>query len=182
MLPMYDLTAMTGKEAAEQRTVVIGIVELNWRLWIIFIASLPLSLIVGAIAWVFIGSLAIFTVPIVMGVSAWLFYMRSGDGMKLRNYQTLWDRKSSQAVGKFIMCGEFVETSLSQFRRGMSYCVAVEGGPVGPMPVFDDDPDDPTYHPEAAVVETARPDVFDAFADSGVDEVRRDAIRAGASS
>lgn len=181
MHPMYDLTAMTGKEAAEQRTVVIGTVELNWRLWIIFIAATPVALFVGAISWVFIGTLAIFSIPITLGLAAWLFYARSADGLRLRTYRSLWDRRANQVVGKFILCGQVVETSLSQFHRGVGYTAPVAGGPAGEMMTFlplpdDDDGGSASWEPEP---EVAAP-VFDAFADSGISGEHREAIREAA--
>lgn len=119
MHPLYMLTPMTGREAAEQRTVIIGTVELNWRLWIILIAASPVALFVTLVFWPFFGQLALIMLPIVLIAAAVLFYQRSTSGLRLRRYQALMDKKKARSGTQLFLCGVPIDTSEAQFRRVM---------------------------------------------------------------
>ena len=112
---LYILTPMTGKEASESRTIVIGTVELNYRVWIIIMMATVPSLFVTMIVWVFLGSYAILTPPVVMAAAVFMFHRRTADGMKLRTYQSMWDKKKS-ALNQFFICGEPIEMNNSDYQ------------------------------------------------------------------
>lgn len=103
-LPVFDLTPLTRGAAAERRAVIKGF-EVKWQtLMVAAFAMLPALLVVGLL-WGALGTAAIFAIPVVVGAALWLFNGRSGKGMKLRNWQSLRNRASSD-VGKFYVSGE----------------------------------------------------------------------------
>lgn len=111
MHPLHSLTPLTGREAAEKRTVVVGTVELNWRLFMVLASAAPVALLVAAITWPFLGQYAIFVFPIILAGASFLFYRRSNNGMGLHTYQALLDKKRSSDVGKVYLCGYEVDVS-----------------------------------------------------------------------
>ena len=123
MHPLYALTPMTGREAAEQRTVVIGTVEMNWRLWVILIAASPFALFATMIVWTVLGQYALVMLPTVLIAAAWLFYRRSTSGLRLRTYQTILDKRRAQSGDQFFLCGQPIDTSDAQFGRLMTTAV-----------------------------------------------------------
>jgi hypothetical protein len=115
---LYTLTAMTGREASAKRTVVIGTFEFNRRVWLILAAAFPAAVLVMAILWMFVGQLALVTLPVVEVGAVWLFHMRSNSGLRLRTYQAIWDKRTA-SVDEFVMCGQPIDVSQSDFRRLM---------------------------------------------------------------
>lgn len=120
MHPLHSLTPLTGREAAEKRTVVIGTVELNARLAMILGVATPIGFLAAAISWPFLSQYAVFVFPITLFAAAFLFYRRTSDGMNLHTYQALLDKKRSSDVGKVYLCGHEVDVnsiSLSHLRH-----------------------------------------------------------------
>lgn len=111
MGPLFTLTDMTGREAAEQRSVVIGTVELNWRLWLILIAGALPSLLAVGVAWPLFGQFALIAAPIVEGIAIWLFYRRAADGMQLRTYQSIYDKRRALRADTWYLCGSVLNPS-----------------------------------------------------------------------
>ncbi|KQP62876.1 hypothetical protein [Nocardioides sp. Leaf285] len=124
MNPLYVLTEMTGREAAEQRTVVIGSVELNWRLWLVLLGSFVAALPLTFLAFAFVGQLGLVTLPVVLGLGALLFYRRSTQGLQLRTYRALLDTRKARAADQFYLCGLPIDTSDSQVKRLMTTAAA----------------------------------------------------------
>lgn len=116
---MYSLTAMTGKEASASRTVVIGTVEFNWRVWMILLWTAPLGVIFAAIMWAVIGQLAIFTIPAVSLAALYLIHYRQKDGLRLATYQALWDKKKAN-TNQFFLCGVPIDVAYDDLRHVMS--------------------------------------------------------------
>lgn len=111
MHPLHSLTPLTGREAAEKRTVVIGTVELNARLAMILGCATPIGFLAAAISWPFLSQYAVFVFPITLFAAAFLFYRRTSDGMNLHTYQALLDKKRSSDVGKVYLCGHEVDVN-----------------------------------------------------------------------
>jgi hypothetical protein len=109
--PLHSLTPLTGREAAEKRTVVIGTVELNARLAMILGIATPIGFLAAAISWPFLSQYAVFVFPITLFAAAFLFYRRTSDGMNLHTYQALLDKKRSSDVGKVYLCGHEVDVN-----------------------------------------------------------------------
>lgn len=113
MHPLHVLTPLTGREASEQRTVVIGTIELNWRLFVVLVASSPVGVLLAAMLWPFLREYTLLVPPVVMGGAALLFYRRSSkSAMGLRTYQVLLDKRRADDVGKVYLCGYEVDLSM----------------------------------------------------------------------
>lgn len=113
-VPMFSLTELTGREASAQRTVVIGTVEMNWRVWMVLVWTFPLAVIVAAVFYPFLQAGAILAIPVVEGAALYMIHRRTRSGLKLRTYQALWDRKKA-AVNTFFICGQPIDLSLDKF-------------------------------------------------------------------
>lgn len=101
---MYTLTRLTGRGSGDNRTIVVQGFEAKRRTWQTLSVSGVAGVVVGAIAWPFVGYLAV--LPL-MAVAAAVFIVlnkRSREGMQLRSYQSLRDRHRSEA-GQFFMAG-----------------------------------------------------------------------------
>ncbi|WP_375000153.1 hypothetical protein [Aeromicrobium sp. CTD01-1L150] len=95
---LYNLTMMTGKEAMSSGKVVIGVFDINKRAWYLFAATLPISVIMAALAWLFVGEYAIIAAPATSALILWMFHFRSTKGLRLRHYRTFMDHRRA-AVG-----------------------------------------------------------------------------------
>jgi hypothetical protein len=116
MSSMYTLTAMTGKEASASRTVVIGTIEFNYRVWMILVFTTPVALIITAILWVGFGQYAIFSVPVCYIAALFLIHRRQSSGLKLRTYQAIWDKRKA-ATDQFFLCGQPIKIGQSDYRN-----------------------------------------------------------------
>jgi hypothetical protein len=148
-VPMFSLTELTGREASAQRSVVIGTVEMNWRVWMVLVWTFPLALIITAIGFAIVGSVAIVLIPVVEAFALYMIHFRTRSGLKLRRYQALWDRKKS-AVNQFFVCGQPIDLSQSKWTTLAS--ASVEN------PLYRPHPDVPT--PTSAPATTSRDDLF----------------------
>jgi hypothetical protein len=104
--PMFDLTAMTGKEASSQRTAVIASFELPYRALIIGMIAFVVGLFPAALVWLLLGAWAIvFEVAFVLA-AVWMFHGRTRNGLELRHYTDLLNRQ--RAVLNTFMFGAAV--------------------------------------------------------------------------
>jgi hypothetical protein len=110
-MQVYSLTGLTRNANAQRRVVIQGFDLPARGLLIAALAFVP-SLLVTVIFWLFIGEYALVMIPLVELGVFWLIEGRTRSGLKLRNYQTLYDRKRS-SVGTFFVCGHPVD-----FRHG----------------------------------------------------------------
>ena len=113
-VPMFSLTELTGREASAQRTVVIGTVEMNWRVWMVLVWTFPLAVIVAAFFYPFLQAGSLLIIPAVEGGALYMIHRRTRSGLKLRTYQALWDRKKS-ATNTFFICGQPIDLALDNF-------------------------------------------------------------------
>lgn len=105
---MFMLTPMTGKEAAESRTVIISGFEVGFKTFVICcLAAFP-GLILAIIFYPFLGSGALLMFPLAIGGCLYLFQSRSREGLKLRTWQTMVDKKKA-SVNQFFMCGVVID-------------------------------------------------------------------------
>lgn len=111
---VYTLTPMTGREASAARTVVIGTVEINFRVWMILLWSSPIGLLLTLILWPFLAELALVAFPLVSATAVFLVHRRSTTGMRLRTYQSIWDKRKAQ-LDTFYLCGEPIEVTSDDF-------------------------------------------------------------------
>ncbi|MET4144035.1 hypothetical protein [Arthrobacter sp. UYCo732] len=111
---LYLLTPMTGRTSGADRTTVIGTVEMKWRtFWIAVFAMVPAG-VLTAIFFPMLGSYAMLWIPIVQAAAFVLIERRSKDGLQLRTYQAMFDKKRS-AVNTFYLCGQPVDVSGETF-------------------------------------------------------------------
>lgn len=114
MISLYLLTAYTGRESGSERTTVIGTVEMKWRtFWIAALALVPGG-IITAIFYPFVNVWAFLWLFVVEAAAFFLIERRSREGLKLRTYQTMFDKKRSN-VNTFFLCGQPIEVSGTGF-------------------------------------------------------------------
>lgn len=101
---VFPLTRLTRGAGASRRVIIQGF-DIPMRGLIIFMAGLAPSGILMLFLWPFFGVYALASIIVVETAIFTLFEGRSRQGMKLRNYQAIWDRKKA-AVDKFFCCGE----------------------------------------------------------------------------
>ena len=111
---LYLLTPMTGRSSGADRTTVIGTVEMKWRtFWIAAIAMVPAG-ILTAVFFPMLQSWALLWIPLVEGAAFLLIERRSKEGLKLRTYQAMFDKKRSN-VNTYYLCGMPVDVTGEQF-------------------------------------------------------------------
>lgn len=115
MSTMYTLTAMTGREAAATRTVIIGSIEFNWRVWMILLWTTPIAVLAAAVTWPLLGQIAVFMIPLVEGLALFMIHRRSPHGLRLRTYQALWDKKRA-SLNTFLLCGHRIDIGSTDYR------------------------------------------------------------------
>ena len=102
---LYLLTPMTGRTSSADRTTVIGTVEMKWRtFWIAVLAMVPGG-ILAAIFFPMLQSWALLWIPLVEGAAFLLIERRSREGLRLRTYQAMFDKKRSN-INTFHLCGQ----------------------------------------------------------------------------
>lgn len=111
---LYSLTPMTGRTSGSERTTVIGTVEMKWRTFWLVIASLVPGGILTAVFFPLIDVWAFLWLPIVIGGAFYLIERRSREGLGLRTYQGLLDKKNA-SVNQFFLCGQPIEVGAAEY-------------------------------------------------------------------
>lgn len=108
---VYDLTPMTRK-ADQGRRFVIGGFDIQKRTLLIGgVGFVPGAALTGML-YPMLGIWAILLIPFTMAAAFWLIEGRSSQGMKLRNWQTLLDKKKNRN-GAFFICGHEIDVDHS---------------------------------------------------------------------
>lgn len=108
---VYDLTPMTRK-ADQGRRFVIGGFDIQKRTLLIGgVGFVPGAAITGLL-YPMLGVWALLFIPFTMVMAFWLIEGRSSQGMKLRNWQTLLDKKKTRN-GDFFICGHEIDVEQS---------------------------------------------------------------------
>ena len=110
---LHTLTALTGRDAGANRTIIIKGFEARRRTVVVLAIGAVPALFTAVILWSFIGQYAILALPAVEGATYFLIETRSRTGMQRRTYETLLDRKRSDA-GQFTMCGRVINPDLHE--------------------------------------------------------------------
>jgi hypothetical protein len=111
---LYLLTPMTGRTSGADRTTVIGTVEMKWRtFWIAVFAMVPGGILTG-IFFPMLNVWALLWIPAVEAAAFLLIERRSKEGLRLRTYQAMFDKKRSN-VNTFYLCGQPVDVSGETF-------------------------------------------------------------------
>jgi len=111
--------------------VLISGFDVRWRTFVIGAAAAFPALIATMIVWAFAGQLALVMIPIVEGGAFWLVESRQRNGLHLRQYQAMIDRRKA-TTGRFYCCGEQIDPSRNEFGMIMANTVPVPGRGSGP--------------------------------------------------
>ena len=105
---LYSLTPMTGRTSGQDRTTVIGTVEMKWRtFWIAIFALIPGGFLT-AIFFIILREWAFLWIPVVEIAAFYLIERRTSDGLNVRTYQAIVDKKNSK-INTFYLCGQPVD-------------------------------------------------------------------------
>lgn len=118
---LYTLTDLTGKQSNVDRTFVTGAFEIKRRhAYVLALSALPAFTVAG-ILFPFLDQYAIFVFFLVLGGIFFLSEYRSQKGLKLRAYETVFDKQRS-IDGEFIVCGRLIREVDNSF--GWVYCAS----------------------------------------------------------
>lgn len=99
---LYQLTKMTGREASASRTVVVGVVDVSWRVVVIGLAGLLTGIPLVALLWPLVGSFALVMLIGWITAGLWLFHGRSRRGLAVHNYVRLLNRRRA-VLNRFLL-------------------------------------------------------------------------------
>ena len=121
---LHTLTSLTGRNAGENRTIVVQGFEARRRTVIVALIGVVPALLVTILAWTIFGQRWVVAFPIVELAVFWLVERRARDGLQRRNFETLMDRKRSDA-GRFYMCGRVIDPDLHELGTVVASSVPV---------------------------------------------------------
>lgn len=125
---LHTLTALTGRDANRHRTVIIQGFEASRTTFVVGgVLAVPV-LLVTAVAWSLIGYYAVLVGAAAAGAGWWLLATNSRRGLQRRTFETLLDKKRSDA-GQFYMCGRVIDPDLNELGTLVASTV-----PVGTVP------------------------------------------------
>lgn len=105
---LYLLTGMTGRNSGSERTMIVATVEMKFRsFWIALIALVPGG-ILTAMFYPLIDIWAILWIALVEGAAFFLIERRTADGLRLRTYEAMFDKKKS-SPNTFYLCGQPIQ-------------------------------------------------------------------------
>lgn len=108
---VYDLTPMTRK-ADQGRRFVIGGFDIQKRTMLIGGLALVPGLVLTGSLFPVVGAYSLIAIPIFLALAFWLIEGRSSQGMKLRNWHTMLDKRRSRN-GQFFICGHPIDVTYS---------------------------------------------------------------------
>ncbi|MCC3299474.1 hypothetical protein [Arthrobacter caoxuetaonis] len=111
---LYSLTPMTGRTSGADRTTVIGTVEMKWRtFWIAVFAMVPGG-ILTAVFYPMLDAWSFLWIAVTEALAFYLIERRSKEGLRLRTYQTFFDKKKSN-INEFYLCGQRIDVGGEEF-------------------------------------------------------------------
>lgn len=135
---LHTLTALTGRDANQHRTVVIQGFEASRTTFIIVgVLSVP-TLLLTAVAWSIIDYYAVLVGAAAAGGGWWLLATQSRRGLQRRTFETLLDKKRSDA-GQFYMCGRVIDPEMNELGTVVASTVP-RPGPFGTTGLAVTDP------------------------------------------
>lgn len=129
---LHTLTALTGRDSNVNRTIVVQGFEARRRTVVVAAIGAVPGLLLTVILWGFIGEFAVLALPVAEGAAFWLIETRSRTGLQRRTYETLMDKKRSDA-GQFYMCGRVIDPNLNELGTIMASTVAAPGFTPAPV-------------------------------------------------
>lgn len=113
---LYLLTDMTGRASGSERTMIVATLEMKMRtFWIGLAAAVP-GLILTALFYPLVGIWALTWLVLTEAAAFFLIEKRTADGLRLRTYQTLLDKKRSNK-DTFYLCGQPVDVGSTEFGK-----------------------------------------------------------------
>lgn len=127
MHSLHTLTALTGRNSSANRTVIIQGFEARRRTLIVLAVGAVPALFITAVLWAIIGQYAVLALPAVEGLVFWLVESRTRNGLQLRTYESLLDKKRSDA-GKFYLCGRVIDPELNELGTIVAAAIPATSG------------------------------------------------------
>jgi hypothetical protein len=114
MPPLFIMTELTGSRSNDERKIIFSGYEFDFRhFWIAIIAAIPGALLT-AMFWPLLDTYAVLLLLLVEVAAFFLIERRARDGMELRTWQAIRDKKKA-AVGHFYVCGAPVSMTEESF-------------------------------------------------------------------
>lgn len=110
---LHTLTALTGRNASANRTMIVGGTEFRRQHVVIAVIGALPAIVTTVVLWSVIGQYAVLALFAVEGLTFWLLGARSRHGLQQRTFEALLDKKRSDA-GKFSMCGKPIDPELNE--------------------------------------------------------------------
>jgi len=112
---MFSMTGLTGQNKNAGRTMVIATFEVSRRSFIVTVLALLVSIVptglLSPIAFTFgmtPGVIVLVTIPLITVVAAFFFVEgRSREGLGLRRYEAMWDKRKARNGAVFV-CNELI--------------------------------------------------------------------------
>lgn len=121
---LHTLTSLTGRNAGENRTIIVKGFEARRRTVIVVLIGLIPALLVTLVLWTVFDQKALVAFPVVEMAVFWLIERRARDGLQRRNFETLVDKKRSDA-GRFYMCGRVIDPDMNELGTMVASSVPV---------------------------------------------------------
>jgi hypothetical protein len=79
---LHDLTSLTGRRVNDKRTVTVKTVDVNRRLFVVTLVTLPVAVGAAALAWPLLHEYAVLLGMGVLAAGIYLFTTRTRDGYR----------------------------------------------------------------------------------------------------
>lgn len=119
---LYTLTALTGRDADANRTVIVFGIEARQRPMVVALAAAVPGLVMTLVLWPVLGEFAALVLPTIVLAALVLVEARVRTGLRHRTYQALLDRGRSDA-GKFFLCGREIDPDQRELTILQTACV-----------------------------------------------------------
>lgn len=123
----YNLTELVGKKSDQGRTMIVATFEVQKRYLAIFLAAFIPALLVGLVAGKLIGVYGILVFAAVEGAAFYLVEGRTREGLQVRTYEWLNDKRNAD-TGRVFMCQREVDPSALEFFQVRGGTVPMSGG------------------------------------------------------
>lgn len=110
---LHTLTALTGRNANQHRSVIVQGFDMNRRNAVISaILALP-TVLVTVVAWTLVAQFAVLVGAAAFGAGWWMIGTTSRHGLQRRTFEALLDKRRSD-TGKFFLCGRVIDPDLHE--------------------------------------------------------------------
>jgi len=111
----YNLTDITGRKAADRRTITFATIDWQRRTLMVLAWSLLPGAVVVAVLWPLMQEVALLFAAATVGVLMWLFLSKTRDAREVSKYRDMRDRLDSKKdVGRFYLAGREVDPMVNE--------------------------------------------------------------------